>query len=232
MSRATPEPPPPQKKLPAHTGGPDPLKTLSAELHSLGQAFSDHAVTIGEVMTLLGARASALLIVILALPFCAPISIPGLSVPFGVMIAFLATRYALGLPPWLPRKLLATRLPPKFFGKLMANAGKLIGWIERRLRPRWLWLTPSPAITRLHTLVVIVSGLLLLLPLGGIPFTNTLPALAIVVVTLGVIERDGIAIIVAYVLLLATVVYFGAFAATFVELFERAWAWLSSRVGG
>ncbi len=210
----------------------DPLRRLSDELVALAQTFHDREVTLGEVMSQLGARASALLMVILTLPFCAPVSIPGLSTPFGIVIVFLATRYALGLPPWLPRKLLATQLPPKFFGKLMLHAGKLIGWIERKLRPRWLWLTPSPAITRMHALAVIAAGLLLLLPLGGIPLTNTLPALAIVVLTLGVIERDGVAIIVAYLLVLATVIYFGTFAAVIVTFFQEAWEWISARVGG
>lgn len=210
----------------------DALRTLSEELRALGQSFQDREVTLGDVMARLGARASALLIVILALPFCAPISIPGLSVPFGVVIAFLATRYAFGLAPWLPRKLLATQLPPAFFGKLLENAGKLIGWIERKLKPRWLWLTPSPAITRLHTFAVIASGLLLLLPLGGIPFTNTLPALAIVVLTLGVIERDGVAILIAYVLLAATVVYFTFFAAVGIELSKQVWVWLNHKLVG
>lgn len=225
-------PTPPTEPVHAASAEADPLRRLSDELVALAQTFQDREVTLGEVMTQLGARASALLMVILTLPFCAPVSIPGLSTPFGIVIVFLATRYALGLPPWLPRKLLATRLPPKFFGKLMLHAGKLIGWIERKLRPRWLWLTPNPAITRLHALVVIAGGLLLLLPLGGIPFTNTLPALAIVVLTLGVIERDGVAIIVAYLLVLATVIYFGTFAAVIATFFQEIWAWISAKLGG
>lgn len=200
----------------------DPLKKFSDELHALAARFAEQQVTLQEVVDALGARASALLAVILALPFCSPISIPGLSVPFGMVIAVLAARFALGLPPWLPRRLLAVKLPPKFFRAVLEGASKFIGIIERQLRPRWLWMTESVRLRRLHMGLVCLGALLLLLPLGGIPFTNTLPALVVVIGTLGMLERDGVAVAVAYGFFLLTMVYFGVFAGVIIELVERA----------
>ncbi len=211
----------------SHQDQPDPPRRLSKELHLLAERFAEQPVTLQEVMTELGARASGLLIIILALPFCAPVSIPGLSVPFGLIILFIAARYALGLPPWLPARLLATRLPPRFFRAVLEGASRLIGWIERELRPRWLWWTGSTRLLRLHTAMVGFGGFLLLLPLVGLPFTNTLPALVIVIGMLGMMERDGLAIAGAYALLAATLVYFGMFAAVMVELVQRCWHWLA-----
>ena len=183
-------------------------------------------MTLREVMEVLGARASALLIIILALPFCAPISIPGLSVPFGIVILFIAARFALGLPPWLPERLLKTQLPPRFFRAVLEGASKFLGWIERRLKPRWPWWTSSLGRLRVHAAMVGFCGFLLLLPLVGIPFTNTLPALVIVIGMLGMMERDGIAIAGAYGLLLVTLGYLGMFARVMLELLQRGHAWL------
>ena len=207
--------------------GRDPLKKLSDELHALAGRFAEREVTLREVIEVLGVRASGLLIIFLTLPFCAPISIPGLSVPFGLVILFIAARFALGLPPWLPARLLATRLPPRFFRILLEGASKLIGWIERQLQPRWLWLTNTPARLRLHAALVGFSGFLLLLPLVGLPFTNTLPALVIIIAMLGVMERDGMAIMSAYGLLVVTLLYLGTFATVMVELLERLKHWLT-----
>jgi hypothetical protein len=165
--------------------------------------------------------------VILALPFCAPISIPGLSVPFGAVILVLGACYVAGRPPWLPARLLAVKLPPRFFRAVLEGASKFIGWIDRRLRPRWLWLTSSPARLRVHALTVCAGALLLLLPLGGIPFTNTLPAFVVVLGTLGMMERDGVAIAAAYGLLVATLAYFATFAGLMLQLVERATAWIA-----
>ena len=96
--------------LPLPTG-PDPLRKLSEELHALAEEFRERKVTLQEVMVTLGGRASGLMIVILALPFCSPISIPGLSVPFGAVIFVLGACFVAGRPPWLPQRLLAVELP-------------------------------------------------------------------------------------------------------------------------
>jgi hypothetical protein len=210
-----------------HSHGPDPLRRLSEELHQLAGRFAERKVTLREVMDVLGVRASGLLIIILALPFCAPVSIPGLSVPFGLVILLIAARFALGLPPWLPERLLATQLPPRFFRAVLEGASKFIGWIELRLKPRWPWWTGSPVRLRLHAAMVGFCGFLLLLPLVGLPFTNTLPALVIVIGMLGMMERDGAAIAAAYGLLVVTLGYLGMFATMLVEVFERSRHWLA-----
>lgn len=200
---------------------------LSAELHQLAETFRERSVTLREVIGKLGDRATALLVVILALPFCAPVSIPGLSIPFGAVILLLSAGYATGRPLWLPAKLLAVELPPRFFRGLLEATSRLLGWIERRMRPRWLWFTASRGWLRLHALAVCAGAVLLLLPLGGIPFTNTLPALVVVVGTLGMLERDGAAVAAAYGLLVATLAYFALFAGVAFEVTQRllrAWS--------
>lgn len=212
--------------LPSPTG-PDPLRRLSDELHALAEEFRERKVTLREVMATLGGRASALMIVILALPFCSPISIPGLSVPFGAVIFVLGACFVIGRPPWLPQRLLAVELPPKFFRAVLEGASKFIGWIERRLHPRWAWITSTTALMRLHGLLVCAGAGLLLLPLGGIPFTNMLPALVVVIGTLGMMERDGVAVVTAYGILCATLFYFAAFAGAAIELFEKLRLWIS-----
>lgn len=212
--------------LPLPTG-PDPLRKLSEELHALAEEFRERKVTLQEVMVTLGGRASGLMIVILALPFCSPISIPGLSVPFGAVIFVLGACFVAGRPPWLPQRLLAVELPPKFFRAVLEGASKFIGWIERRLHPRWAWLTGSTAIMRVHGLVICAGAGLLLLPLGGIPFTNMLPALVVVVGTLGMMERDGVAVAAAYGIFVATMVYFATFAGVVIELWEKLTQWIA-----
>ena len=151
----------------------------------------------------------------------------GLSVPFGAVIFVLGACFVAGRPPWLPQRLLAVELPPKFFRAVLEGASKFIGWIERRLHPRWAWLTGSTAIMRVHGLVICAGAGLLLLPLGGIPFTNMLPALVVVVGTLGMMERDGVAVAGAYGIFVATMVYFATFAGVVIELWDKLTQWIA-----
>ena len=102
-----------------------------------------------------------------------------------------------------------------------------LGWIELQLRPRWPGWTSSRSRLRLHAAMVGFCGFLLLLPLVGMPFTNTLPALVIVIGMLGMMERDGVALAAAYGLLVVTLAYLGMFATVLVELFERCRHWLA-----
>lgn len=176
----------------------------------------------GEILDTLGPRGSALLVVICALPFSTPISLPGISAPFGLVILVLATRFFLGLPPWLPGRLRRVVLPAKFFTKVLGASSRLVGWMERWLRPRLGLLADANWKLRLHTTVVIVSAVMLMLPLPPLPpFTNTLPALVSVVMTFGTLKRDGVGILVGYALFAFTVGYFIFWGAVIAETVQR-----------
>jgi hypothetical protein len=196
---------------------------LSAELAGLAARYRERAVPIGEILDTLGGRASALLVVICALPFSTPISIPGLSTPFGLVILLLATRFFLGLPPWLPARLRRVVLPAAFFTKVLEASSKLVGWLERRLRHgRLPLLADANWKLRLHTAVVIFSALLLMIPLPPLPpFTNTLPALVAVVMTFSTLKRDGGGVLAGYAVFLFTVGYFISIVAVIRAVFER-----------
>jgi hypothetical protein len=52
-----------------------------------------------------------------------------------------------------------------------------------------------------------------------------LPALVIVLGMLGMMERDGVAVIAAYAFLVGTIVYFATFAGVAIELLEKVRTW-------
>lgn len=197
-------------------------ETLSQQLHGLAGRTPAHGWTLGELMDTLGARASALLVIVCALPFCAPVTIPGLSTPFGLVIFVLSLRYALGKPPWLPRRLREVALPPKGLSKILEAGSRVIGWIERRMRARWLFLVVPRWKLRIHAIAIMMSALVLMLPLPPIPpFTNTLPALVIVMMAMSTLERDGAGIVTGYGIFVGMIVYFAVWAGVLAEGFLR-----------
>ncbi|HYE92486.1 MAG TPA: exopolysaccharide biosynthesis protein, partial [Terriglobales bacterium] len=78
--------------------------------------------------------------------------------------------------------------------------------------PRWMVLTRGPSVNGLHGMALILAGVLLIFPLGLIPFSNTLPGFAILFLSLGMLQRDGAFILAGYALTLATIVYFSVLA--------------------
>lgn len=212
------------KTPPEHAAAPAPRR-LSAELAHLRARTAERAVTLREVIQVLGERAYLLLVLLLTLPFLTPLPLPGLSTPFGLAITAVALRLLLGRRPWLPKKLQRKVVPAGFFTRLFAVAAWVLRLLERGLRARLTGLTDAPAARQVHAGVIFLAALALLLPLP-IPFTNTFPAWTILLVAGGLLERDGAAVIAGYVVAAAGVVYFvflGEAAGQLVEALRRWW---------
>lgn len=153
-------------------------------------AFAERAVRLRDVLEVMHSRGYTVLLILLALPFCTPIPLPGLSAPFGLVIAFIGLRLALGRKPWLPARLLDTQLPPKFFPRFLAATRQLLRRLEHFLKPRLGHLVRWPLARRVMGAMICVCGLLMMLPLP-IPFSNGLPALAVVLLAAAMLEEDG-----------------------------------------
>ena len=202
-------------------GRPVPRK-LSEVIEDLIAGFHERPVTLREVIVVLQGRAYTLLMLLLSLPFLLPVPLPGLSTLLGLVIAAIALRLVLGQKPWLPARLLDRELPPKFFPSLLAGARRVLRFLEVMLKPRILWLTNSPLLLRFHALVILLASLVLLLPLP--PGTNFPPALCIVIMAGGLLERDGRFILGGYLALAFNGAFFTLLAVYGRRLAEWAWS--------
>lgn len=201
-------------------------RKVSVELHELAERFHQHRVSVAEVIEVLHERAYTLLIVIIALPFCLPVTPPGLSTPLGFLILVIAVGFALGREPRLPDRLLRLRLPPRFFGMVAEVASRILTLLERILRPRWLAVTGSARLLRLHAAVVALAAALLLIP-APIPLSNTLPAIGILLTTAGTMERDGVSVVFGYIFTLVGAAYFMLIA----FMGAQAWDFIRDKLG-
>lgn len=194
---------------PARAGG---VPDLAATLHELAEVCAGpQGFTLDEVHQRLAERTWLLLLILLPLPFISPVPMMGLSMPFGVAIAAIGLGVALGRTPSIPARIRALRCPAGFVARVMAGTARQMGRIRRLLRPRLLWLV-EPRWSRLVAgAVVATSGILLALPLP-VPFSNALPAYTILLVGLGLAQRDGLAIIAGLAMFAGTLLFFAAVA--------------------
>jgi hypothetical protein len=82
--------------------------------------------------------------------------------------------------------------------------------LERIARPfRLKWLTTGKVTGTLNSCSLIAGALLLMAPFGLIPFSNTLPALALLLLAIGFLQRDGVCILLGHLVNVATIIYFG-----------------------
>lgn len=203
---------------------------LSQELARLIEEFALRRVTLREVIDVLHGRAYTLLLVLLALPFCTPVPMLGLSTPFGLVIAIIGFRLSLRQAPWLPKRLLDTALPPRFFATLLGAGRRMIRLLEWGLRPRWVAVVDQGVLHHLYGLLILISGLLLLLPLP-IPGSNLMPALVVVLIAAALMERDGLCAVAGMFVFVLTLVFFAALFWGGVEGVSWLQAWFSSDEG-
>lgn len=202
-----------------------PPKRLSVELLELSESVQDADLTLGDLMSQLEGRVYTLFLVLLSLPFCQPVMLPGLSTPFGVVIALLGLRFALRKQPWLPKRLLATRLTTKFLPAVMRGSAKFLGTMEKLLHPRLIWIFDYHIAHVFAGIAIFVCGVFLLLPLP-VPLSNLFPALAVVLTAAAFSERDGYCLIAAAIVFAVTLAFFGAIAWGGVE----AMSWIIHKV--
>lgn len=151
-------------------------------------------VTIGALAEAFGQRGHGALLVLLGLPNATPLPVPALSLLTGFPLLILAAQVATGRPkPWFPSRLRDRAIPTGDLRRLADAVAARLAWLDRFVRPRWLPLTSGPA-RRLLGCFALVLALALFLPL---PFGNALPGLALALIGLALLERDGAAALLA-----------------------------------
>jgi hypothetical protein len=210
--------PPPQTELC--------INSLKGKLKAISLDLPHDKVTLEEIRDLLGQDGLLLLTAFLTIIFLIPVSIPGVSTVFGVAILLIGISRLFNRRLWLPKRFLKQQLPAE---KLSVGLNRGVIWfdrLERLSRPyRLKWLTGNGFMGALNNCALIIGAGLLMAPFGLIPFSNTLPALAILFLTIGLLRRDGICILLGYLGNLTTIVYFmlliAGSGATIHEIFQR-----------
>ena len=168
------------------TVGPATKVTLSFILQALAHDDSRERISVGDLLAALGDRALAAMLFVFAVPNVLPVP-PGTSAILGTPLVFLAAQLALGRQPRLPAVIARRTMTRADFAALVRRISPWLARAERLLRPRLTSLA-LPPMEYLVGLVCLTLAIVLVLP---VPLGNMLPALAISLLALGTMERDG-----------------------------------------
>lgn len=154
---------------------------------------------VGQIFEVLSEKGFALLLILFSLPFCTPLQIPGFSTPFGLMLSFIGFRIAFRKKTWWPKKILEKEISKENIDKLVQKTKKVLNWLSKITQPRFSFLIENHLFRITNGILIFLMGLILCLPLP-IPMSNLLSALPILFFGLGLLEEDGVMIIIAYTL--------------------------------
>jgi len=185
----------------------EPVKPLSGVLEELLRE-DQPPLTVGEITDRVARRGFGLFMIVLALPTLIPVLPPGSAAAIGLLYALLALQMLIGLEqPWLPKRMRGYRLTDRAAAALRTRGVPFLRRIERFSRPRAMVLDER-IVLRLVAVVLLVLGIILFSP---IPFLNTLPALSAMFLGLGLLNRDGVFLLVGVLLAMtvAAIIAFG-----------------------
>lgn len=156
-------------------------------------------LTIGDALASTGEAGFGFVMLVLALPALIPIPGP-FGMFFGSALAIVTLQFAIGISSiWLPSLLRSRRIPASAFAALQRYADPIVRRIERVIRPGRMRALTGPALPYVLAIPVFALAVAIALP---IPFGNIVPVVAICVMAIGLIERDGLMILVGLLLTL------------------------------
>ncbi|PCJ97481.1 MAG: hypothetical protein COA45_09425 [Zetaproteobacteria bacterium] len=169
-------------------------------MHSISDTFKDldasmtgETVSIDDLLNAVHERGFGLLLLILSIPMALPIPVPpGINVLLASPLILLTAQQAIGrhtvwLPTWMRKKTIKRK-------KMSAMIQTILPWtarIEKLIKPRLEFVTLG-----LFSHLIGVFGLIMALTICvPLPLTNTVPSLGIALMAVGVITRDGLAVL-------------------------------------
>lgn len=185
-------------------------------------ATADETVTVRSLRDGFGERAFGALLLVFAIPNAFPMP-PGVSFVLGLPLLFISLQIMLRRQRlWLPKGLADRGMPREAFVGITAKVLPTLRRIELVLKPRHQ-VVFNPVGEHLVGAMALILAIAIFLP---IPFGNMLPAAALVAFGFGMVEFDGIAIIIGWLLSLLSLLILTVLSQSIIEAMVKLWAML------
>lgn len=153
------------------------------------RAVEKEQLTLRELVDVFAEGGLALLLIVFAMPMALPLPALGIAQVMALPLLFLSAQLAMGRHTlWLPEKMGRKQIARKNLIKAIDIAQPWLKRIEFFLRPR-LRVLSSQAGYHLMGIMCVCCSISVAMP---VPFSNTVPSMGIVLMGLGLLERDGI----------------------------------------
>jgi hypothetical protein len=196
---------------------------LSQTLSQLLIEYTDKPLPLYILVEKAGSNGFGMIAGILTIPMLIPLPIPlaGFSTLVGSGIILMGCQLALGFEqPYLPGRIARQELSPSASQKLLQNLNRLLQPLERMAKQRFPRFSNSWVGRRTIGICLAWNALLMSLPLP-IPLTNLLPAYTILFLAIGILELDGLFILIGYGMTTATTLFFASIAGAIWQLINN-----------
>lgn len=201
------------------------LTALLSEMK--GEIAPNSATTFGVFIEHFAERGFGFFLFLFALPAALPVPAIGINAIIAIPLILLTAQQALGRKSlWLPQKVQNKTISANTLHGFIDTALPWVKRLEFFIRPRLSFLTRAKA-ERVIGVVGLIMALSVTIPL---PLTNTVPSFGIALMAIGVLMRDGLAVLLGALIgilwvsmLIFVTVKFGPEGAEMIKEMIKSW---------
>jgi len=187
------------------------MRNLSDILNTIETDITSEKVSMNDLLEIFHERGFGFFLFFFALPAALPIPAVGVGTILGMPLLFLTAQQAIGRHTiWFPEKMKHKTIAKTKISAFTKAALPWVKRIEKLVKPRLEFITQGQ-ISKLIGVLGFIMALAVCVPL---PLTNTIPSLGIALMAIGILMRDGLAVLagaaigMAWVVLLCGIVIF------------------------
>lgn len=168
------------------------MRSLSDILKSIETECTGEKISVANLLETFHERGFGFFLFIFALPAALPLPAVGVGTILGIPLVFLTAQQAIGRHTiWFPAKMKQKGLKRETVMSMIEGALPWVTRIEKLIKPRFSFVTEG-AFSRMIGIFGFIMALSVCVPL---PLTNTVPSFGIALMSIGVIMRDGLAVL-------------------------------------
>jgi hypothetical protein len=209
--------------VPAHIP-PAEQEPVSQILQEFIDSHPEPEIPLSVIVHAFGSRGMAFLLLVFALICALPLPIPGIHMFLSLPLFYIGFHQMIGRQEvWLPKRVLDYKLPRSAFTEISLKAIPWIRRVEKVSKIRWAWMTEGFSYCFFGTVILFITAVL------SVPLflTNFVPAIAISLMALGMLMKDGLAIVAGMLLgILWSIFLFFIYFGLLVALIHQTMAFL------
>lgn len=183
------------------------IKQFSRVIHEISTEIPEKGITLKEFLDIIGKRGLFMSCMILTAPFLLPVSIPGMSIPFGSTIFLISLSIMFDRPILLPKRIINRHISKRDMELILKEILNILNPLEKFISPRLSFLVNGRTSNRINGFMVAFGSILLVTPIIA-PLGDFLPSYGILFISLGTLEGDGYLVLAGYATVIGTAIYY------------------------
>ncbi|HEX7467812.1 MAG TPA: exopolysaccharide biosynthesis protein [Methanobacterium sp.] len=183
------------------------IEHFSQVIFEISSKIPDDGITFEGFLDIIGERGIFMSCMILTAPFLLPVSVPGMSIPFGSAIFLLSLRIIFNKPILIPERFMKIHISNHDMVLILNEILNILTPLEKYIKPRLCFLVTGSKMNQINGMMLAFGAILLVTPIIA-PLGDFIPSYGILFICLGTLERDGYLILAGYATVIGTAIYY------------------------